>query len=67
MRTVAGDAFRKYPLILALSAMLLVGCDDSGNQDGGGSSPEESSQYDDNNGIDTDQGDDARGEDNENQ
>ncbi len=67
MKTVAGDALKKYPLIFALSAMLLVGCDDSGNQDGGGSSPEETSQYDDNNGIDTDQGDDARGEDNENQ
>ncbi|WP_159803082.1 hypothetical protein [Arthrobacter zhaoguopingii] len=67
MRTVAADALRKYPLILALSAMFLVGCDDADNQDGGGSSPEESSQYDDNNGIDTDQGDDARGEDNDNQ
>jgi hypothetical protein len=60
---VAGNAGRKYPLILALCALLLVGCDDS-NQDGGGSSPEETSQYDDNNGIDTDQGDDARGNDN---
>ena len=63
VRTVAADARKKYPLILALCAMLLVGCDYSANQDGGGSSPEETSEYDDNNGVDTDQGDDARGND----
>jgi hypothetical protein len=61
--TVAANADKKVPLILALCAMLLMGCDDSANQDGGGSSPEETSEYDDNNGIDTDQGDDARGND----
>ncbi len=61
--TVAANADKKVPLILVLCAMLLMGCDDSANQDGGGSSPEETSEYDDNNGIDTDQGDDARGND----
>ncbi|MHA7262408.1 hypothetical protein ACX80W_04285 [Arthrobacter sp. TMN-37] len=60
---MAGDVLKKYPLIFAFSAMLLVGCDDSATQDGGGSSPEKSSQYDENNGIDTDQDDDARGND----
>lgn len=46
--------------VLAASALFLGGCD-LGNQDSDNSGTD-TGNYDDNNGIDTDLGDDARGE-----